>query len=243
MINVSVWLERQPLYQHLVWLVVSLSHLVYVGHSFHSLVIICSWFHHGCVSIHLWKGKKSCVIYFCNWNIHCTCKSYYLHWLSCCEIDGIMYIFSAIEPKAQVHYCDHALFMSLTFQILDFSEPAEQNLRKLYRKQDLNIIYQVCVFGADHKTKMAALAYDWQRHFQLLLCNGWMEFNKTLQESSSQHQFVLFFFGPIIISMCFIPKKRHSHAKLWASYYFLTYHYGSVIEINNEIILLSDNKS
>ena len=35
---------------------------------------------------------------------------------------------------------------------------------KLDRKQDLNTLYQVCVFRADRKNKMAALASDWLRH-------------------------------------------------------------------------------
>ena len=67
-------------------------------------------------------------------------------------------IFSAPEPKAQVHYCDHALSVvrpsiclsvrpSLTFHIFDFSsETTEQNSTKLDRKQELNILNQVCVF-------------------------------------------------------------------------------------------------
>ena len=85
---------------------------------------------------------------------------------------------SAPEPKAQVHYCDHALSVvrpssvrpSLTFHIFDFSsEIAEQNSTKLDRKQDLNLLFQVCVFRADRKNKMAALASDWLRHFRLLL--------------------------------------------------------------------------
>ena len=32
---------------------------------------------------------------------------------------------------------------------------------KLDRKQDLNVLYQVCVFRADRKNKMAALDSDW----------------------------------------------------------------------------------
>ena len=99
-------------------------------------------------------------------------------------------IFRAPEPKAQVHYCDRALSVvrlssvrrpsSLTFHIFDFSsETAKQNSTKLHRKQDLNVLYQVCVFRADRKNKMAALASDWLRHFQLLLWNRWTEFNET----------------------------------------------------------------
>ena len=79
-------------------------------------------------------------------------------------------IFSAHEPKAQVHYCDHALSVvhrpsvrpALTFHIFDFSsETTEQNSTKLDRKQELNILYQVCVFRVDRKNQMAALASDW----------------------------------------------------------------------------------
>ena len=41
--------------------------------------------------------------------------------------------------------------------IFDFSsETTEQNLTKLDRKQDFNVLYQVCVFRADQKNKMAA---------------------------------------------------------------------------------------
>ena len=84
------------------------------------------------------------------------------------------FIFSAPEPKAQVHYCDHALSvvrpLSLTFHIFIFSsETNERNSTKLDRKQDLNVLYQVSVFRADQKNKMAALASDWLRHFRLLL--------------------------------------------------------------------------
>ena len=103
-----------------------------------------------------------------------------------------VWFFSAPEPKAQVHYCDHALSVvrrpsvrpsvrpSLTFHIFDFSsETAERNSTKLDRKQDLNVLYQVCVFRTNRKNKMAALASDWLRHFRLLRWNRWMKFNET----------------------------------------------------------------
>ena len=73
------------------------------------------------------------------------------------------------------------------WDIFDFSsETAERNSTKLDRKQDLNALYQVCVFRADRKNKMAALASDWLRHFLLLLWNRWMEFNETWQKARSQ---------------------------------------------------------
>ena len=60
----------------------------------------------------------------------------------------------------------------ISWDIFDFSsETAKRNSTKLDRKQDLNVLYKVCVFRADRKNKMAALAYDWLRHFRLLLWN------------------------------------------------------------------------
>ena len=73
------------------------------------------------------------------------------------------------------------------WDIFDFSsDTAERNSTKLDRKQDLNVLYQVCVFWADRKNKMAALASDWLRHFRLLSWNRWTEFNGTWQEARSQ---------------------------------------------------------
>ena len=85
------------------------------------------------------------------------------------------------------------------WDILDFSsETAKRNSPKLDRKQDLNALYQVCVFRADRKNKMAALASDWPRHFWLLLWNRWTEFKETWQEARSQSPLPsLCFFGPI----------------------------------------------
>ena len=68
-----------------------------------------------------------------------------------------------------------------------FSKTAERKSIKLDRKQDLNVLYQVFVFRADRKNKMAALASDWLRHFRVLLWNRWTEFNETWQEARSQH--------------------------------------------------------
>ena len=66
------------------------------------------------------------------------------------------------------------------FHIFDFSsETAERNSMKLNRMQDLNVLYQVSVFQADRKNKIAALASDWLRHFRLLLWNRWTEFKET----------------------------------------------------------------
>ena len=73
------------------------------------------------------------------------------------------------------------------WDIFDFSdETAERNSKELDRKQDFKVLYQVCVFRADWKNKMAAPASDLLRHFRLLLWNRWTEFNKTWQEKRSQ---------------------------------------------------------
>ena len=80
--------------------------------------------------------------------------------------------------------------------IFDFSsETAERNSTNIDRKQDLNVNYQVCVFWADPKKKMAALASDWLTHFQLLLWNRWTEFNDTWQEARYQHPLPSLFFS------------------------------------------------
>ena len=73
------------------------------------------------------------------------------------------------------------------WEIFDFSdETAERNSKKLNRKEDLNVFYQVCVFRADRKIKMAAPSSDCLRHFDFVFWNRWTEFNKTLQERISQ---------------------------------------------------------
>ena len=125
-----------------------------------------------------------------------------------------------------MHYCDHVLSVvrrpssvrrpSLTFNIFDFSsETAEQNSTKLDRKQDLNVLYQVCVFRADWKNKMAALASHWLIHFQLLLWNRWTEFNETWQEASSQCP---------LPSLCFLGRseKQDGRPGLWLAEIFST---------------------
>ena len=96
------------------------------------------------------------------------------------------------------------LWLAETF--LDFfSETAEQNSTKLYRKQDIDALYQVCVFRADRKNKMAALASDWLRHFGLLLLNRWTEFNETWQEARSQRP---------LPSLCFLADRKNKMAAL-----------------------------
>ena len=83
--------------------------------------------------------------------------------------------------------------------IFDFSsEITERNSKKLDRKQDLKVLYQVCVFRADRKNKMAAPASDWLRYFRLLPWNRWTEFDETWQEARSPMSFTKYvFFGPI----------------------------------------------
>ena len=79
------------------------------------------------------------------------------------------------------------LWRLIGWDIFDFSsETAERNSMKLDRKQDLNALYQVCVFRADRKNKMDALASDWLRHFRLLLWNHWTEFNKCFSGRSEK---------------------------------------------------------
>ena len=95
------------------------------------------------------------------------------------------------------------------WDIFDFSsETAKRNSTKLNRKQDINVLYQVCVFWADRKNKMAALASDWLRHFGLLLWNRWTELNETWQDARSQRP---------LPSLCFSGRsdKQDGRPGLW----------------------------
>ena len=102
------------------------------------------------------------------------------------------------------------------WDIFDFSsETVEQNSTKIDRKQDLNVLYQVCVFRAELKNKMAALASDWLRYFRLLLWNRWTEFNETWQEARSQCP---------LPSLCFSgpSEKQDGRPGLWLAETFST---------------------
>ena len=102
------------------------------------------------------------------------------------------------------------------WDIFDFSsETAERNSTKLDRKQDLNVLYHVCIFRADRKNKMVALASDWLRHFRLLLWNRWMEFNQTWQEARYQCP---------LRSLCLSGwlEKQEGQRGLWLAETFLT---------------------
>ena len=102
------------------------------------------------------------------------------------------------------------------WDVFDFSsETAEWNWTKLDRKQDLNVLYQVCVFRADRKNKMAALVSDWLRYFRLLLWNRWTEFNETWQEARSQCP---------LPSLCFsgLSEKQDGRPGLWLAEIFST---------------------
>ena len=97
----------------------------------------------------------------------------------------------------------------IDWDILDFSsEMYEQNSTKLNRKQDLNVLYQVCVFRADRKNKMAALASDWLRHFRLFLWNRLTEFDETWQEARSQRP---------LSSLCFFRVNQKNKMAALAS--------------------------
>ena len=73
------------------------------------------------------------------------------------------------------------------WDIFDFSsETAEQIQRNLTGSKISMSSTKFVFFGTiGKKTKMAALASDWLRHFRLLLWNGWTEFNETWQEARS----------------------------------------------------------
>ena len=75
--------------------------------------------------------------------------------------------------------------------------------------------YQVCVFRADQKNKMAALAFDWLRHFPFLISNRWTEFNENWQEARSQCP---------LPRLCFLGRseKQDGRPDLWLAETFST---------------------
>ena len=106
-------------------------------------------------------------------------------------------------------------FVSLWFRTDRKHKMAALASMKLDRKQDLNILHQVCVFRADRKNKIAALISVWLRHFRLLLWNLWTEFNETGQEAGSQHP---------LLSLCFWGRteKQDDRPCLWLAETFPT---------------------
>ena len=88
----------------------------------------------------------------------------------------------------------------------DVTDPWKQKGSKLDRKQDLNVFYKVCVFRANRKNKMAALASDWLRHFWLLLWKRWTEFNKTWHKARSQRS---------LQSLCFSGRSKKTIWPPW----------------------------
>ena len=104
----------------------------------------------------------------------------------------------------------------IVWDFFDFSsETVERQSRKLDRKQNLNVLYQVCVFRADRKNKMSALASDCLRHFRRLLWNRRAEVNETWQEARSHSP---------LPSLCFSGRseKQDECPGLWLSETFST---------------------
>ena len=74
---------------------------------------------------------------------------------------------------------------------------------KLDRRQDLNVLYQVCFLAADWKSKMTALASDWLRHFHFF--SAMTEMNSTKLDSSK-----ISTFSTMFVFFETIGKARHS---------------------------------
>ena len=81
------------------------------------------------------------------------------------------------------------------WDIFDFSsETTEWNSTILDRKQDLKILYQVCVFLGRSEKQDGHPTSDWLRFFRLLLWNRWIERNLIgSKNSTSSTKFVISF--------------------------------------------------
>ena len=71
------------------------------------------------------------------------------------KIMFLVHLSQRLKCTIVITLCPSSVILpSLTFHIFHFSsETAERNLTKLDRKQDLNVLYQVCVFGPIEKTR------------------------------------------------------------------------------------------
>ena len=61
----------------------------------------------------------------------------------------------------------------------------EWNAMQLDRKEDLKVLYQVCVFGVDRKTKMATLSSDWLRYIFFVCSTSSLQQLKGIQQNFS----------------------------------------------------------
>ena len=127
-------------------------------------------------------------------------------------------IFSAPEPKAQVHYCDHALSvvrpssvcLSVRRWLFTIStsplKPLNRIQQNLTRRKNSTSSTKFVFFGQIGKTRWPPWS-DWLRHFQLLLWNHWTEFNETWQEARSQRP---------LPSLCFSGRSEKTRWPSWS---------------------------
>ena len=115
--------------------------------------------------------------------------------------------FSAPEPKAHVHYCDHALSIVFpfvcpsvgNFHIFVFSSATAEWNSNIKMRQEANTqcpLPSLCCM-TDRKSKMASLVSDWLRHFRLLLCNCWTEFKELNRKQDINVLYQVCAFWPI----------------------------------------------
>ena len=93
---------------------------------------------------------------------------------------------------------------------------------KLDRKQDLNDLYQVCVFEADQKNKMAALTSDWLRHFRLLLIIYKKPLNRTQRNFNDRKQDL-----NILYQVCVLGLIRKTRWPPWPLIGWGIFHFSS----------------
>ena len=99
-----------------------------------------------------------------------------------------------------------------------YSETTKQNLKKLDRKQEHNVIYQVFVFLADRKTKMAARPLIGWDIFDFSSGNGWTEFDEIWQEARTQRHLPSFCFYGRLEKEDDRSSNWHFRLHLWNRY-------------------------
>ena len=103
------------------------------------------------------------------------------------------------SSRSEINYGRPGLWLAETFSTSSQSlKPLNGIQTKLDRKRDLNVLYPVCVFRADPKSKIAALASNWLRYFLFLSLKSLNGIQQNMTETKtlmSSTKFV--YFGPI----------------------------------------------
>ena len=136
----------------------------------------------------------------CPWKDYINCTgSHQEDTDPCTRLEFLVHLSRRLKCTIVITRCPSIIRPSLTFHIFEFSsETTEQNSTKLNRKQDLNVLYQVCVFSGRSENQDGRPGLWLAETFStssLKSLNGIQENLTGSKVSTSSTKLV--FFGPI----------------------------------------------